>query len=177
MSVFHRTVFLTLLFAVTADGRVWTNTHGRTFEAEYVGTNGTKVVFRLPHGKQFEMPLLDLSPGDQALVRSSAKAPIEDLRSNFGRPWPRSVTPKGNPGCKVISENREKNHHIYESPGYRFHCDARITEDALSGFATVFEATRAYLAALPISLMSGETLGTRSRVLLFGEKEAYLTPT
>lgn len=173
MSILRRTVSLSLLFLMVADGRVWTNTHGRTFEAEYVGTNGTKVVFRLPHGKHFEMPLLELSPGDQAFVRDSAKAPIEDLRSNFGRPWPRSVTPKGNPGCKVISENREKGRYIYESPGYRFHCDARITQDALSGFATVFEATRAYLAALPLSLMSGETMGVRSQVLLFGEKEAY----
>lgn len=162
-----------LLASITANAAVWTTSQGRSFQAEFVRMEGTKVVFTMADGRKFLTPLLHLSPESQAVIRGNASRPIEELRSNFGRPWPRDVRPKGNPACKVISEDREKSHYIYESPGYRFHCDARITHDALSNFATVFESTRAYLAALPISLMNGETIDTRSRVLLFGEKSAY----
>lgn len=161
------------LLSLVADAAVWTSSQGRSFEAEFVKMQGTDVVFSMADGRKFLTPLLHLSPESQALIRGGASRPIESLRSNFGRPWPRDVRANGNPACKVISEDREKSHYIYESPGYRFHSDARITHDALSNFATVFEATRAYLAALPISLMSGETVATRSRVLLFGEMSAY----
>ena len=162
-----------LLGLPSADAAVWMTSQGQAFEAEFVRMEGTKAVFTMGDEKKFFKPLLELSPESQAIIRRSTSHPIEELRSNFGRPWPREVRPTGNPACKVISEDREKSHYIYESPGYRFHCDARITHDALSNFATVFEATRAYLAALPISMMSGETVANRSRVLLFGEKEAY----
>ena len=164
---------LILLSSTIADAAVWTTAQGQRFEADYVRMDGIKVVFTLADGRNFLTPLLHLSPESQAVIRAKAGSPIEQLRSNFGRPWPREVRPKGNPSCKVVSEDRGKSHYIYESPGYRFHCDARITHDALGNFATVFESTRAYLAALPISLMSGETVATRSRVLLFGEKDAY----
>ncbi len=156
-----------------AEARTWTNAQGRTFEAELVRTEGTKVVFSMVGGRLFEMPLLDLSPSDQAIVRRGASGPIEDIRSNFGRPWPGTVRSDGNPACKVVSEDAKKRHYIYESPGYRFHSDERITSDALAGFATVFESTRAYLAALPVSLMSKETLGKKSQVLIFGEEATY----
>ena len=164
-------VFLLLL--IPASAAVWTTSQGRQFEAEFVRLEGANVIFKLENGRRFMTPLLQLSESSQVLIRKGASRPIEDLRSNFGRPWPKEARPKGNPACKVISEDREKSRYIYESPGYRFHCDARITHDALSNFATVFEATRAYLSALPISLMGGETLASRSRVLLFGEKSAY----
>ncbi len=160
-------------FSLAADAAVWTTSQGQRFEAEFVRMEGTKVVFTMADGRKFLTPLLQLSPASQSIIRGKASRPIEALRSNFGRPWPREVRPKGNPACKVISEDREKSHYIYESPGYRFHCDSRITHDALSNFATVFEATRAYIDALPVSMMSGETVATRSRVLLFGELGAY----
>ncbi|MEP2776363.1 MAG: hypothetical protein ABJQ29_07010 [Luteolibacter sp.] len=163
-----------ILFSfVVADGAVWTTSQGRSFEAEFSRMDGTKVIFKMEDGREFFVPLLQLSAESQAIIRSNASAPIQDLRSNFGRPWPQSARLSGSPGCKVISEDTEKRHYIYESPGYRFHSDTRITADALANFATVFESTRAYLAALPLSLLSGETLATRSRVLIFEELATY----
>ncbi len=161
-----------LLCLPAASAEVWSTSQGRRFEAEFLRLDGTNAVFSHAGGREFLTPLLHLSPESQAAIRASG-GPIETLNSNFGRPWPREVRPKGNPACKVISEDRGKNHYIYESPGYTFHCDARITHDALSNFATVFESTRAYLAALPVSMMSGEAVAARSRVLLFGETESY----
>lgn len=175
MLVVRNLVLSTGAFLLCAhlNAETWTNAQGQTFEAEFLRTEGMRVLFRLESGREFSNSLLDLSSASQKLIRQRVGAPIEELRSNFGRPWPRSAGSNGNSGCKIISEDKKKAHYIYESPGYRFHCDARITHDALSNFALVFESTRAYLAALPISLMSREILGTRSRVLLFGEKETY----
>ncbi len=156
-----------------AAGREWTNSHGRTFEAEFVKMEGAQVVFVMEGGRQFSTPLLELSPSDQMLIRQGAGKPIESLRTNFGRPWPREVRINGSAACKVVSENAKTGRYIYESAGYNFYSDARITQDALSSFAMMFESTRAYLAQLPLGMMSAESVGARSKILLFGETESY----
>ena len=173
---FYRDVFCVCLgvgLAGIADAKTWTNAHGGTFEANFVEMDELNVVFAMEGGRRFSMPLLELSAKDQATIRAGAKSPILGLNSNFGRPWPRSVRLSVNPGCKIISEDVAKNHYIYESPGYQFHCDSRITADALANFARVFESTRAYLTELPLSLMSEETMGARSKVLIFAETASY----
>ncbi len=134
---------------------------------------GTRAIFVMEGGRQFSTPLLELSPRDQMVIRQGAEKPIEALRSNFGRPWPREVRPNGSVAAKVVSENQKTGRYIYESAGYSFYSDARITHDALSSFALMFESTRAYLAQLPLGMMSAETMGARSKILLFGETEIY----
>ncbi|MFD2256372.1 hypothetical protein ACFSSA_06780 [Luteolibacter algae] len=174
--LFSKMLFLGVAMHVIAGScfaASWKNSHGQIFEADFVRTEGTRVVFRMEGGRLFTVALLDLSPESQSIIRSAANAPIEDLRSNFGRPWPRQASATGSRACKVVSEDAAKSHYIYESPSYRFHSDSRITLDALRNFTTIFESTRAYLAALPLSLMSCETIDSRSRVLIFGESEAY----
>lgn len=164
-------VWAVLLMAV--QGREWNTTLGRSFEADFVQVSGANVLFKDAGGRKFTVAVRDLSPGDQQEVKKLAGKPLESVHSNFGRPWPREARMNGNPACKTISENREKGVYIYESPGYRFYADARITHDALANFATVFESTRAYLSVLPISMLKGETATSRSRVLLFGEELGY----
>ena len=155
------------------DAAVWTNAQGQSFEADFVKVDGTQVIFSMAGGRKFLTPLLQLSPESQAIIARSSGGNIEAVHSNFDGPWPREVRANGNPACKIISEDKNKGLYVYESPGYRFQCDARITQDALSNFATLFESTRAYVAALPISMMSGEAMTVRSKVLLFGEEESY----
>ncbi|MGJ8634905.1 MAG: hypothetical protein ACSHX7_13390 [Luteolibacter sp.] len=173
--VLRSLVFFILLFLSTgiADARVWKTTHGREFQAEFLRMQGTDVVFQTSGGRVFTTPILDLSRSDQTVIRSGVSAPIEGLRSNFGRPWPRYAGASGRVVCKIVTEDSKKSRYVYQSDHYKFYCDARITHDALSNFGVLFEATRAYLAALPISLMSGETISDKSRVLLFGEKSGY----
>lgn len=161
-------------FCIAETGlRSWTDTYGRTFEAAFSGVSGTKAAFSMPGGRKFEFDVRDLSAADQAIIQGAAGGVIEKGSMNFGRPWPQSAGSQGNPGCKVISESREKGQFVYESPGYRFHTDERITNDALDTFAIVFESTRSYLKALPLSLLGGEAVEKKSRVLIFGERERY----
>ena len=172
-----RVISCCLLFIAScfnADARIWTSSQGQRFDAEFERMDGTRVVFVTPGGKRFTAAMLDLSDEDQAFLRKREGGTVEDLRSNFGRPWPREASAARRQGCKVVSEDADKRVYIYESPGYRFYSDSRITHDALDGFAQVFESTRAYLAALPISMMCGETVAKKSKVLLFGTEEAYL---
>ncbi len=172
-----RVISCFLLFVASsfnAVARIWTNSHGQQFDAEFEKMEGTRVVFVTPAGKRFTTAILDLSAADQAFLKKRAGGAVEELRSNFGRPWPRESSAASRQGCKVVSEDREKSVYIYESLGYRFYSDSRITHDALDGFAQVFESTRAYLAALPISMMCGETVAKKSKILLFGTEAAYL---
>ena len=167
-----------LLMATTrSSARTWTNAQGRTFEAEFVRLNGAEVIFSLDGGKLFAMPLKDLSAADHSELtitsapHASAGVPVA---GNFGYPWPRDVRTTGPSACKVISEDPKAKRFIYESAGYRFICDARVTDDALRNFSVMFETTKAYAQALPLSLQSGHERGGKFEILLFADPADYV---
>lgn len=154
--------------------RTWTNAYGRTFEAELLQRDGNAVVFSLPDGRRFSMPLAELSPADQAVVQGGGHSgPSEIVAASFGKPWPRQVRLAGPVPCKVVAEDLQKRRFVYESPNYRFTCDARVTDDALRNFAVMFEATRKYAMDLPLSL-GGMPRNGKLDVLLFGSQLAYV---
>jgi len=165
-------VFLSVLCPV--DARVWTNTSGRTFEAELVRVDGSSAIFAFPGGRQFAMPVGELSVEDRARLSSGgASVQSQMVAASFGNPWPREVRLDSPVGCKVISEDKPTGRYLYESPGYRFTSDSRITEDALRNFAVMFEATRKYAKGLPLSLGGNVQRDGRLEVLLFGTRQAY----
>ncbi|HUT95103.1 MAG TPA: SHD1 domain-containing protein [Thermoguttaceae bacterium] len=57
--------------------RTWTNSQGRTIQAQFVGVLDGKVVL-LKDGKRVSYPLVGLSPGDQEYVRKRLKARGQD---------------------------------------------------------------------------------------------------
>ncbi len=163
-----------LAWSVAADARTWTNTLGRTFEAEFVSLDGNGAIFVMPNGRRFSMPVADLSLADQAHLNTGGRAvQSEVVAASFGSPWPREVRLDGPVACKIISEDKAAGRYIYESPGYRFTSDSRITDDALRNFAVMFEATRKYAKGLPISLGGIAQRGGRLDILLFGTRQAY----
>lgn len=173
-----------LLPAPDADGRPWTNAQGRTFEAEFVRFDGANVIFALENGREFATPLADLSKTDQALLRSGRMPggvrregippPVQAAPLNFGRPWPREIRVDGAVDCKVISEDRKAGRFVYESPGYRFSSNARITDDALRNFSVMFETTRKYARTVPLSLGGGRERGGKLDILLFANMHQYI---
>ncbi|MDP3851927.1 MAG: hypothetical protein Q8Q59_15605 [Luteolibacter sp.] len=164
-----------LIGTAAADARTWTNALGRTFDAEFVRLEGNGgAIFALPNGRQFSMPVAELSPADQARLSGGGRIlQHEVIAASFGSPWPREVRLDGPVGSKVISEDQAAGRYIYESPGYRFTCDSRLTDDALRNFAVMFEATRKYSRGLPISLGAAAQRGGRLDILLFGTRQAY----
>ncbi len=178
MFSFNSRIFLAgMMFIASApvDARIWTNTLGRTFEAEFSRLDGNKAIFALPNGRQFSMLIAELSDRDQAQLSGGGKTlQNEVVAASFGKPWPRDVRLDGPVGCKIISEDSATRRYIYESPGYRFTSDSRITDDALRHFAVMFEATRKYAKELPISLGGVSQRGGKLDILLFGTKQAYV---
>lgn len=159
---------------VSLTARTWTTRLGRTFDAEFLRMDGDNAIFMLPNGRSFSSPLAELGGKDQIALSGSGQArPAEVVAASFGRPWPREVRLDGPCACKVISEDGNARRFVYESPGYRFTCDARVTEDALRNFSVMFETTRKYARALPLSLGGIERQG-KMDILLFGSQREYI---
>lgn len=171
---FYQTVFLLSLLALPAAARTWTNAQGRTFEAEFSRLDGANAIFTLPGGRAFSTAIAELAPGDQLLLRMAPRVAAPAAASTFGRAWPREIRLGGPVACKVISEDPKTRRYIYESPGYRFTCDARVTDDALRNFSVMFETTRKYALALPLSLGGGRERRGKLDILLFGSMQGYL---
>ena len=171
-----------------APARTWTNSVGRTFEAEFVRVHGSDVIFTAANGRTFSTPLSELSPADQQRVRTGAthdgaarpgpsrspqRSAIPATTPTLGHSWPAQVKLPGPVPCKVVSEDAKAGLFIYESPGYRFTCDARVTDDALRNFSVMFESTHQYAAALPLSMKRKGRTG-KLDIRLFGETENYI---
>lgn len=183
----HGVLFSGLLLTLScgtghAEQRTWTNTQGRTFQAEFVKVDGSNAVFAFENGRTFSTPVADLSPGDrQMLVRLQSAAPASPAASgapapptNFGYAWPREIRVDGASQSKVISEDAKTGRYVYESPNYRFTCDARLNSDALRNFAMMFETTHKYATSVPLALHSGVIRQGRMDVLLFESKQTYI---
>ncbi len=162
-----------LASSLSAGARTWTNALGRTFEAEFVRMDGTQVIFVLPDSRAFSSPLADLSPADRAVLQAGSR-PAGTVASTFNRPWPREVRLDGPVTCKVVSEDSQSRRYIYESPGYRFTCDARVTDDALRNFSVMFETTRKYVQSIPLSLGGGRERNGKLDIFLFRSIDQYI---
>ncbi len=175
---------ISMLLAGGASAKTWTDRFGRAFEAEFLEMEGEKVVLSLPDGRRFSMAVAELSQADRADLERQLRTSMPIRRpersgaqqadaGNFGAPWPREVRMDGASSCKVVLEDAKNGRYVYESPGYRFTADARITDDALRNFSVMFETTRKYARALPLSLSSAGREG-KLDILLFGEMSGYI---
>lgn len=176
----HGVLACVLASAGTAGAEVWTNIHGRTFDAKFVKLDGDNAIFAFENGRTFSSPLVDLSAKDQGLIRSlAARAPVAETPQparplNFGYAWPREIRMDGSSQSRVVAEDAKRSRYVYESPNYRFICDVRLTSDVLRNFAMMFETTHKYVTALPLALDGGHVKEGRLEILLFGTMGGYL---
>ena len=70
-----RLACLGLLCGTALHGRTWTDTLGRTLEAELVSTSASEVTVRRPDGRTVSLQLALLSAADQDFVRLQAASP------------------------------------------------------------------------------------------------------
>lgn len=69
-------VLLLWLFLVSiSHARTWTDTTGRTVEADFVKVDGANVVVRLANGATSQFPISRLSEADQAFLKQQSPAP------------------------------------------------------------------------------------------------------
>jgi hypothetical protein len=184
---------LLLAAGLPVDARTWTDKLGRTFEAEFIRIDGSNAIFALANGRAFATPLAELGAADrtslQATVPNTAPAgtpgvalgapPVSSpvppaATAALGGSWPVEIRLAGPVACKVVSEDPKTRRFVYASPGYRFTCDARVTDDAVRNFAVMFEATRAYALRLPLALGGGRERQGKLDVLLFSRADEYV---
>lgn len=183
----HGVVLSGLLLVLSCGGglaeqRTWTNAQGRTFQAELVKVDGANAIFAFEGGRTFSTPVADLCAADQrTLLRLQSAAPASSplpggppQQTNFGYPWPREIRVDGASQSKVVSEDAKTGRYVYESPHYRFTCDARLTSDVLRNFAMMFETTHKYATSVPLALQSGALRQGRMDVLLFESRNGYV---
>lgn len=79
---------LCFLFLLSpAEGRTWTNTQGKTLEAEFVKLDGQKAVLTRAGGQTVTIPLNQLSKADQDFIagQGTAAAPANPA-DNYKQP-------------------------------------------------------------------------------------------
>ena len=139
--------FLSLLSP--AEGRTWTNTQGKTLEAEFVKLDGQKAVLTRAGGQTVTIPLNQLSEADRNFIAEQGTgAPPSNPADNYKQPWPRTVKCPDNFKVETIKE--EKGEYIYETPHFRFICDAKLGAGMIKRLGLLFEATHLANKTLPI---------------------------
>ncbi|MDP4610635.1 MAG: thioredoxin-like domain-containing protein [Opitutales bacterium] len=76
---FATALLLIVSAACSADIRTWTDTQGRSMEAEFVRVDGDKVSFQKPDGMRYGFPLAQLSQADKDYIKS-----LNESDSNAG---------------------------------------------------------------------------------------------
>ena len=130
-------LFLTPL----AQGRTWTNLQGKKLEAEFHQAGRPKSraeTFRRTNRLHSPLPAL---PGRQGFHRGTGKrwALPSNTADNYHLPWPRSVKCPDNFKVETIKE--EPGEYIYETPHFRFICDAKLGTGMIKRLGLLFEAT------------------------------------
>lgn len=100
-------------------------------------------------GQTVTIPLNQLSKADQDFIagQGTAAAPANPA-DNYKQPWPRTVKCPDNFKVETIKE--EKGEYIYETPHFRFICDAKLGAGMIKRLGLLFEATHLANKTLPI---------------------------
>lgn len=143
-----------------AESRTWTNNNGRKIQAELVSSDGKTAELKLANGKTARVPLQSLSKEDQDYVSQKNAAPaspdaeevdIEDaLEQSFAQPWPKASPKLEEYEVTVIKEDKENRQFIYETPHFRFVCDAKLGKGLMRTLSQMFEATYVANKVLPL---------------------------
>ncbi len=140
-------------FAAEEQSRKWTMRDGRTFEAAIAAADGLRATFSPGEKPPFVAALSDLSPADVEWVRSwrtEWRYPL--IVPNKLAPWPEiAVAPAG----EVQFRGEEAGVSTYESTNFRILSEVKLPTGTANELATVFEATRAALIAMPLGLHAG----------------------
>lgn len=162
-----------------AETRSWTNSEGRTIEAELVDVNGGNAVLKMS-GRNFEVPVTSISKSDQEFIAQWEKsAPTDsstdgDVTPNWDSPWPKTVSADVSQEIEIIKEDDEAGEYIYASKNYEFICDVKLNTSVVKRFSLLFEATNQFIRELPIGMVK-PFRKQRHKIHLFETREGYMS--
>ena len=124
-------------------------------------------------GQTVSIPLSQLSREDRDFIAEQEKegAP-SNTADNYHLPWPRSVKCPDNFKVETIKE--EPGEYIYETPHFRFICDAKLGTGMIKRLGLLFEATHLANKTLPIGNSLPMTIPPNSPAYLY-EKIQHLS--
>ena len=138
--------------AAQAEVRTWTDSLGRKFEGELIRVEGPAVFLKI-RGVQRRFELGKLSAGDQEWLRSaghSSRGPVVPSRQRgVGRSEIQANTAIP---VKLVESNPAERRWVYESPNFRFICDADLGLATVREFVWMFEAVWIFCKEWPIRL-------------------------
>lgn len=163
-------LFLTPL----AQGRTWTNLQGKKLEAEFIRLDGQKAVLKRSGGQTVSIPLSQLSREDRDFIAEQEKggALPSNTADNYHLPWPRSVKCPDNFKVETIKE--EPGEYIYETPHFRFICDAKLGTGMIKRLGLLFEATHLANKTLPIGNSPAHDDSAKFPAYLYEKFSTYL---
>lgn len=187
-SVIALAIFSNNAFATV---RTWTDRKGRPLNAEMISKTKDEVTLKRDDGKTFTLKINLLSDKDQKFIAewkpkndAGPAKPTPDTKTDpisesgieekhFSNPWPKLVSAES--GLEIEESRGENDTYVYRSPHYEFICDAKLSMVPVKRFATLFEATKSYVQALPLGNAKAHSdNGKRYKVFLFESKANYV---
>lgn len=157
-----------------AQGRTWTNLQGKKLEAAFIRLDGQKAVLKRSGGQTVSIPLSLLSREDRDFIAEQEKgrALPTNTADNYHLPWPRSVKCPDNFKVETIKE--EPGEYIYETPHFRFICDAKLGTGMIKRLGLLFEATHLANKTLPIGNSPAHDDSAKFPAYLYEKFSTYL---
>lgn len=171
-------LILAALGPAAAAERSWTNSTGKTIVATLVEVAGDKAVLQMG-GRNFEVPVASLSPGDREFIAEWKKGDMADpsgdaaVKPNWDGPWPATVSIDIDQPIEVVKEDEAAKQYVYASPHYEFICDVKLNTSVVKRFSLLFEATNQVCRELPLG-MAKPFRKERHKIHLFETREAYI---
>jgi len=164
----------TLSLIPPAQGRVWTNLQGKTLEADFVRLDGQKAMLKRPGGQTVSIPLSQLSRKDRDFIAEQGKGGTVSANpaDNYHQPWPRTVKCPDNFKVETIQE--KPGEYIYETPHFRFICDAKLGAGMIKRLGLLFEATHLANRTLPIGNIPAHDDSAKFPAYLYEKFNTYL---
>lgn len=155
-------------------GRTWSNTQGKSLEADFIKLDGAKVVLKRNSGKIISIPLNQLSKQDRDFITQQiqATATTSHPSNNYNQPWPKTVKCPENFNVETIKE--EAGEYIYETPHFRFICDAKLGSSMIKRLGLIFEATHLANKMLPIGNIPPHDDSAKFPAFLYEKYNTYL---
>ncbi len=107
------------------------------------------------------------------LAYSALKKKYE-IKDNFDKEWPNMASAE-TPDITIVLEDGAKKKYVYQSNNYEFICDVKLSKNVVNKFAHLFEATKEFCQAMPISMVKAHIPkgGKRYKILLFESQQSY----
>lgn len=125
-------------------------------------------------GQTVSIPLSQLSREDRDFIAEQEKggALPSNTADNYHLPWPRSVKCPDNFKVETIKE--EPGEYIYETPHFRFICDAKLGTGMIKRLGLLFEATHLANKTLPIGNSPAHDDSAKFPAYLYEKFSTYL---